>query len=195
MPPAEEKRAARTDPSLRRELSACQEKLAERTKARATSSDAAAAPDGAQQDASERPATVEALEGELKSCKKSRRLVNAEVCSAAAGQFDALLALPKDGLLCGPKSRAADLIERNFEHCDDFADSAAGGISEDLTKEEASLMAEAIRVQRAYPDQEVRRRLKEFVFTCTETPPKYPPGVNSSRRLERGTDERTPPKP
>ncbi|WP_437279486.1 hypothetical protein WME90_02720 [Sorangium sp. So ce375] len=111
---------------------------------------------------------------ELKRCRKSEILVNAEVCSAAARQFSALMALPKDGLMCGPKSRSADLIEQNFESCAALSDIPADFRSGDLTKEESSLVAEAIRVRETLTEDELLRSLKEFVWTCTETPPKLP---------------------
>jgi hypothetical protein len=199
-PPATEKSTGySSDPRVRIDRSAlasCQEQLTAPPDAPAPPSTNATPLDDVKADAGRPPATVEALEAELKRCKTSTRLVNAEVCSAAARQLDALMALPKDGLMCGPKSRAADLIEENFERCDDFIDSAAGGSAEDLTKEEARLIAEAIRVRRAYPDEEVLRRLKEFAWTCTETPPKYPPGIDWSKRLDkRKADERAPQQP
>lgn len=112
---------------------------------------------------------------ELKRCRKSEILVNAEVCSAAARQLSALMALPKDGLMCGPKSRSADLIEKNFESCAVLSEIPADFRSDDLTKEESSLVAEAIRVRETLTEDELLRSLKEFVWTCTETPPKLPP--------------------
>jgi hypothetical protein len=105
------------------------------------------------------------------------------------------MALPKDGLICGPKSRAADLIEDNFESCAAFSDNSTDLRSDDLTKEESSLIADAIRVHQTLTEDELLRRLKEFVFTCTETPPQYPPGVDLNRRPKRGNDERTPQEP
>ncbi|WP_136922679.1 hypothetical protein [Polyangium aurulentum] len=175
----------------RRELADCQEKLAAPPEALAAPSTTGAPAEDGGRDAGRAPSTVEELGAELGRCKKSTRLVNAEVCIAAARQFDALMALPKNGLACGPKSRAGDLIEENFERCDDFVDPPAGG-SEDLTKEEAALVAEATRVERAYPAEEVRRRLKEFVFTCTEMPPQYPPGLDWSKRPKRRETDGTP---
>ncbi|WP_437644541.1 hypothetical protein [Sorangium sp. So ce362] len=178
-PPAEEKRAEpASDPRKRidrRELAACQEKLAGHSEPQATASAADAPPGEGQQDAPEKAATVEELEVELKRCRKSEILVNAEVCSAAARQFSALMALPKDGLMCGPKSRSADLIEQNFESCAALSDIPADFRSGDLTKEESSLVAEAIRVRQTLTEDELLRSLKEFVWTCTETPPKLPP--------------------
>jgi hypothetical protein len=184
-----------SDPSVRsdrEDLASCQEKLAALPEAGATPSTTGGPAQEESADAGRALATVEELEAERKRCKKSTRLVNAEVCVAAARQFEALMALPKDGLTCGPKSRAADLIEENFESCDDFVGPPAGG-SEDLTKEEAALVAEATRVERAYPPEKVRARLKDFVWTCTETPPKYPPGLDLNKRPKRretdGTDQ------
>ena len=173
------------DRATQAELSACQEKLAARSKTRATPSDAAAPPEEANRDAPERPVTVEALEGDLSQCKRREFLTSAEVCVAAARQFHALLALPKDGLMCGPKSRAADLVEENFERCAVFADVAPDDRANELTKEPSSLVAEAIRIHRTLTEDELLRRLKEFVFTCTETPPKYPPGVDGSNPRKR----------
>ena len=167
------------------ELSACQEKLAARSKARATPSDASAPPEETNEDAAEAPATIDALEGELSQCKGRGLLTSAEVCVAAARQFHALLALPKDGLMCGPKSRAADLVEENFERCAVFADVPPDYRADELTKEQSSLVAEAVRIHRTLTEDELLRRLKEFVFTCTETPPKYPPGVDGSKQRKR----------
>ncbi|MRG96119.1 hypothetical protein GF068_29980 [Polyangium spumosum] len=112
-------------------------------------------------------------------------MTSAEVCVAAARQFHVLLALPKDGLMCGPKSRAADLVEENFERCAMFADVPPDYRADDLTKEQSSLIAEAVRIHRTLTEDELLRRLKEFVFTCTETPPKYPPGVDRSKQRKR----------
>jgi hypothetical protein len=174
------------DPGVIRELNVCQEKVAALRTAQAE----AAPSEEARQGVPETKATLEALEVERKRCKKSQILVYAEVCVAAARQFNALMALPKDGLYCGPKSSSADLIEDNFESCTAFGDSSTDLRSDDLTKEESSLIAEAIRVHQTLTEDELLRRLKEFVFTCTETPPQYPPGWNPRRK--RGNDERTP---
>jgi len=170
------------DRATQAELSACHEKLAARLRARATPSDAAAPPDEANRDAGERPATVETLEGDLSQCKRRSLLTSAEVCVAAERQFHVLMALPEDGVMCGPKSRAADLVEDNFESCAEFADIPPGHRADELTKEQASLVEEAIRIQRTLTEDELLRRLKEFVFTCTEGSPKYPPGVDWSKQ-------------
>ncbi|WP_044963775.1 hypothetical protein [Sorangium cellulosum] len=77
--------------------------------------------------------------------------------------------------MCGPKSRAADLIEQNFDSCAALSHIPADFRSGDLTKEESSLVAEAIRVREELTEEELLRSLKEFVWTCTETPPKLPP--------------------
>ncbi|WP_437717133.1 hypothetical protein WMF45_12395 [Sorangium sp. So ce448] len=178
-PPAKEKGAdPASDPSLRRDrraLAACREELAARSEPRATASAAEAPPGEERQDTPERAATVDELEVELKRCRKSEILVDAELCIAAARQFKALLALPKDGLMCGPKSRSADLIEKNFESCAALSDVPADLRSNDLTKEESSLIADAIRVRETLTEDDLLRSLKEFVWTCTETPPKLPP--------------------
>lgn len=178
-PPAKEKGAEPTsDPWMRIDrsaLAACREELAARSAPRATASAVDAPPGEGRQDTPERAATVEELEVELKRCRKSEILVNAEVCSAAARQLSALMALPKDGLMCGPKSRSADLIEKNFESCAVLSEIPADFRSDDLTKEESSLVAEAIRVRETLTEDELLRSLKEFVWTCTETPPKLPP--------------------
>ncbi|WP_437721481.1 hypothetical protein [Sorangium sp. So ce861] len=178
-PPATENREEPTsERSTRidwRELAVCQEKLAARSEPQAIASAADAPPGEGQQDAPEKAATVEELEVELKRCRKSEILVNAEVCGAAARQFRALMALPKDGLMCGPKSRSADLIEKNFESCAALSDIPADFRLDDLTKEESSLVAEASRVRQTLTEDELLGRLKEFVLTCTETPPKVPP--------------------
>jgi len=176
------------DPGVLRDLDVCQEKVA----ALRTPQADAAPPEEARQDVPTTKATLEELEVERKRCRKSRLLVNAEVCVAAVRQFNALMALPKDGMLCGPKSRAADLIEENFESCAVFGDTSEDGSGGDLTKEESSLLADAIRVHQRLTEDELLRRLKEFVSTCTETPPQYPPGVDLNQRPKRGRDERTP---
>jgi hypothetical protein len=186
-PPAKEKSAEpasdlwiRMD---RGELAACRERLGARPEPRATASAAEAPPGEGRQDAPARAATVDELEVELKRCRKSEILVNAEVCSAAARQFSALMALPKDGLMCGPKSRSADLIEQNFDSCAALSDIPADFRSGDLTKEESSLVAEAIRVRETLTEDELLRSLKEFVWTCTETPPKLPPMMKQAPKL------------
>jgi hypothetical protein len=181
------------DPGVIRELNVCQERVAALRTAQAAPLTDAAPPEGARQDVPTTSATLEDLDVERKRCRKSQILVNAEVCVAAARQFNALIALPKDGLYCGPKSRAADLIEDNFESCAAFGDNSTDLRSDDLTKEESSLIADAIRVHQTLTEDELLRRLKEFVFTCTETPPQYPPGWNGKRK--RGNDERTPQEP
>ncbi|WP_437915794.1 hypothetical protein WME73_12060 [Sorangium sp. So ce302] len=178
-PPAKEKRAEPpSDPWVRRDrraLAACREELAARSEPRATASAAEAPPGEERQDTPERAATVDELEVELKRCRKSEILVDAELCSAAARQFKALMALPKDGLMCGPKSRSADLIEKNFESCAALSDVPAYFRANELTKKESSLVAEAIRVRETLTEDDLLRSLKEFVWTCTETPPKLPP--------------------
>ncbi len=187
-PPEETPSVSNADPrtrTARGELEACREKLSARSQGRRGLSDAGAASEDAGRGAEEAPVTLEALEAERSRCKKSERLVSAEVCVAAARQYRALLSLPKDGLMCGPKSRAADLIEDNFAYCDALSDIPADEGAGALTKEEASLLEEARRVRETYPEDEVLRRLKEFVFTCTETPPKVPPGVDGSKLRRR----------
>jgi hypothetical protein len=183
------------DPGVIRELNVCQEKVAALRTARAAPLTDAAPPEEARQDVPTTRATLEELEVERKRCRKSQLLVNAEVCVAAARQFNALMALPKDGLLCGPKSRAADLIEENFESCAVFGNTSADGSGDDLTKEQSSLISDAIRVHQTLTEDELLRRLKDFVFTCTETPPQYPPGVDLNRRPRRGRDEPAPREP
>jgi hypothetical protein len=165
------------DPGVIRELNACQQEVAMLPTARAAPSKAEAPPEEAKQDVPKTKATLEELEAERKRCRKSEILVNAEVCVAAARHFNALMALPKDGVLCGPKSRAADLIEQDFESCAAFGDDSARLRSDDLTKEESSIIADAIRVHQTLTEDELLRRLKEFVWTCTEAPPQYPPGA------------------
>ncbi|MDC3954313.1 hypothetical protein [Polyangium jinanense] len=154
----------------RQDLAACREKVAARSGARGTSSAPAAPPGDTPEDAGERIATALELEAELAQCRKSEVVVSAEVCVAAARQYRALLSLPQNGRWCGPKSRAADLIEENFEHCATLADVPEDFRSNDLTKEQSSLVSEAIRIHKTLPEDEVLRRLKEFVWTCTETP-------------------------
>jgi hypothetical protein len=180
------------DPGVIRELHVCQQEVAALPTAQAAPPKAAAPPEEARQDIPTPKATLEELEAERKRCRKSEILVDAEVCVAAARHFNALMALPKDGVMCGPKSRAADLIEQNFESCAAFGDNSARFRSDDLTKEESSLIADATRIHQTLTEDELLRRLKEFVWTCTETPPQYPPGVNSNLRPKRGNDERTP---
>ncbi|MBK9262103.1 MAG: hypothetical protein IPM54_20150 [Polyangiaceae bacterium] len=169
----------------RQELASCQETLAAlETLAAFPEAGATLSADAVSEDAGRTPATVEELEAELRRCTKNELLVSAEVCSAAGRQFDALMALPKDGLRCGPKSRAADLIEEDFERCAAFADMPANVRTDDLTKEQASLIAEAIKVHQTLTEEELLRRLKDFVYTCTETPPKLPPGVKKAPMRE-----------
>ncbi|WP_438035829.1 hypothetical protein [Sorangium sp. So ce204] len=160
--PAKERRAEPTsDPWMRRDrraLATCREELAARSAPRAAASAAEAPPGEERQSTPEREATVDELETELKRCRKSEILVAAEVCRAAVRQFKALMALPKDGLMCGPKSRSADLIERNFESCAALSEIPADFRSDELTKEEASLVAEAIRVRETLTEDELRRR-------------------------------------
>jgi hypothetical protein len=167
------------DPRLQGEVLACQQKLATPPGARARSAGAAGEADGG---APETAADVEALEKELKACRKSEVLVSAEVCSAAVRQFNALMALPNDGKLCGPKSRAADLIEENFERCAALAGIPADWNADSFTKEESRQIAEAIRVRETITEGELLRRLKEFVSTCTDTSGMSAP-VQGSQRL------------
>ncbi|MDC0744371.1 hypothetical protein [Polyangium mundeleinium] len=154
----------------RQDLAVCRERVAVRSGARRAPSDPAAPPGDVQEDAGKRVASVEELQAESAQCRKSEVLASAEVCVAAARQYRALLSLPQNGRWCGPKSRAADLIEENFERCAVLADVPADFRSNDLTKEQASLVAEAIRIHKTLPEEELLRRLKEFVWTCTETP-------------------------
>lgn len=135
------------------------------------------------------PTTVDGLEAELRRCTRSELVVSAEVCGAAARQFEALMALPKDGQLCGPKSRAADLVEENFERCAAIADLHAKVRPDDLTKEQASVIAEAIRIHKTLSEEELLRRLKEFVYTCTEVTPKRPPGLREGPPKRSGMIE------
>lgn len=166
---AEQKQAeAPADRSTRWELVTCQDKLAARSRA---STAAAAGPGDAGRDGAGGSATVESLDAELRRCKKSELLVSAEVCAAAGRQFEALMALPKDGLLCGPKARAADLVEENLESCAAFGDIPADFRWDDFTKEEQSVLAEASRVHRVHTEEEVIRHLKDFVWWCTMTSP------------------------
>jgi uncharacterized membrane protein len=187
--PANEERAEpASNPRVqraRRELAACQEKRAARSEPRATPS-ATDAPSGeANHEAAEPKATAPELERELKRCKKSEILVSAEVCSAAAREFTALMASPQNGWICGPKSRAADLIEDDYASCAAFAAIPADVRSDDFTKEESSLIAEAVRVHQTLTEDELLRRLKEFVFTCTEVPPTRPPGFTQAPNQRR----------
>lgn len=173
-------------------LDSCQEKLAALTKPRATVANADASPGEAERDAAQPPATIEGLNAELRRCTKSEIVTSAEVCVAAARQFEALMALPKDGLRCGRKSRAADLIEENFERCGAFADMQADVRPDDLTKEQASVIAEATRVRKTLTEEELLRRLKEFVYTCTGVTPMLPPGLGEplKRRWPKEPPER-----
>jgi hypothetical protein len=151
-------------------LASCREKLAA-----ASTADAAVVQ--RHEDAGRALATVESLEAEFQRCAKSELVTSAEVCNAAARQFEALMALPKDGQMCGPKSRAADLVEENFERCAAVADTQSEVRAENLTKEQASVIAEAIRVHQTLTEDELLLRLREFVYTCTDVPPKRPPGL------------------
>lgn len=178
-PPTQRTTEARSSPSVmadRRAFASCQQTLAAMKAAPTTLS-----ADKPNEDAGKAPTTLEELETELRRCTSNELLVSAEICSAAGRQFEALMALPKDGLRCGPKSRAADLIEENFERCAVFATVSPTVRSENLTKEQSSLVAEAIRVRQTLTEDELLRRLKEFVYTCTETPPKLPPGVKRKK--------------
>ena len=163
----------------RRDLATCQEKLAAQKTLPtvASTSVADASPGDAGRDATQVPTTVEGLETELRRCTKSELVVSAEVCKAAARQFEALMALPKDGQSCGPKSRAADLVEENFERCDVIAELYAAVRPDDLTKEQASVIAEAMQIHKTLTEEELLRRLKEFVYTCTDVTPERPPGL------------------
>jgi hypothetical protein len=145
----------------------------------ATPATADASPGDAERIVAQAPTTVEGLEAELRRCTKSELVVDAEVCSAAARQFEALMALPKDGQSCGPKSRAADLVEENFERCAAVAEIAAGVRPDDLTKEQASVIAEAMRIHQTLTEKELLRQLKEFVYTCTDVTPERPPGLRT----------------
>jgi hypothetical protein len=174
----------------RQDLAACQEKLAAQTAAAAIASNAGASVQAVNEDAGRAPATVEELETERKRCLKSEILTSAEICSAAGRQFEALMALPQDGQQCGPKSRAADLVEEDFERCAAFADMPTEVRAEDLTKEQASVIAEAIRVHRTLSEDELLRRLKEFVYTCTDVTPERPPGLRDPRKDRRDPSKR-----
>lgn len=185
------------DPELLGKLQVCRQKavaLADDMAQAAPPKEAVLAKDAGQEIPATK-ATVEELEVERKRCRKSELLINAEVCVAAARQFNALTALPQDGLVCGPKSRSADLVEVNFESCAVFGGNQADIGSDDFTKEESSLIADAIRVHQTLTEDELLRRLKDFVSACTETRPQYPPGVNRDRRPKGRRDERTPQKP
>lgn len=119
----------------RLDLDSCRDRLAVEAAAAAIGSTAGVTGEPLRGDAGGVPATIEELEAERNRCRKSEMVTSAEVCVAAGRQFEALMALPKDGQSCGPKSRAADLVEEDFEHCDVFADPPTAVALNDLTTE------------------------------------------------------------
>jgi len=106
---------------VKEELAACQEELAAHSMPKATSS--AATPDEPAQAAAEAEAKVEALEQELRQCKKTVVVFNAEMCTADDRYGFALyLVVLHADKGCVDKFGVGDLILKHNEQCARFED-------------------------------------------------------------------------
>lgn len=121
-PAVDEGAPAVPDREIGKELAACRRKLAARTKTLPTPSAVADAPKEASREAPETAARIEALEEELKECKYSERLTNADICSSSYVYMHMAGGLPYTEEGCEQKAEIAERIVKSVEKCDDFKD-------------------------------------------------------------------------
>ncbi len=55
---------------------------------------------------------------------------------------------------------------------------------DNLTQEQASVIAEAMRIQKTLTEEELLRQLKEFVNTCTDVTPELPGSCPPNERSD-----------
>lgn len=114
-------------------------------------------------------ARVDALQAQIKTCRKSEVLVNAEICASVGRHYAAILALPDNGVLCIQRARAASFIEEDYEKCDDFAELPNDLDLDSLTKEERSTLLEAVKVRKTIGEDELRKQMGHVYETCFAT--------------------------
>jgi hypothetical protein len=103
---------------VKEELAACQEELAAHSMPKAISS--AATPD--EPAAAEAEAKAEALEQELRQCRKRDLVYNADMCTAADRYFVLLLVGLHADKACVDRFGVGDLILKHSEQCATFED-------------------------------------------------------------------------
>jgi len=162
--PAEEQRAeAQAGDADADALAACRQELTTLPKTRTVSSA------DAETSALEPAARIESLKTQIKACRKSEVLVNAEICSAAGRHYAAITALPDNGVLCIQRARAASFIEEDFEKCDGLEDIPNDLDLDALTKEERNTVVDAIKVHNTIAEDELHKRLSTVYETCFKT--------------------------
>ncbi len=161
------------DVSARAELAACQRKLARRMKVMSASSATGVRPE-ASADAGPPVDRIEALQGEIKSCRRSELLHGAELCRSVPPHLDALLSLPKNDVLCVQRVRVADYIEDDFEKCAAFKSVPADSDLQGYTQEERKTILDAVAVAESLDEEKLTELLNGVHQGCYGAP-----GANS----------------
>jgi hypothetical protein len=161
------------DVPVRAEFAACQRKLGRRMKAMLASSATGVRPE-ASADAGVPVDRIEALQTEMKTCRRSERLHGAEICRSVRLHLDALLGLPKNDVLCHQRVRVADYIEDDFEKCAAFKSVAANSDLEGYTEEARKTILDAVEVAKTLDEEKLTELLNGVHQGCYGAP-----GANS----------------
>jgi hypothetical protein len=161
------------DVPARAELAACQRKLARRMKAKSASSATGARPE-ASADAGPPVDGIEALQGEIKSCRRSELLHGAELCRSVRLHLDALLGLPKNDVLCHQRVRVSDYIEEDFDKCAPFTKPPTESELQGYTDEERKTILDAVEVAKTLDEDKLTELLNGVHQGCYGAP-----GANS----------------
>ncbi len=104
-------------------LAACEDEMEALSQPSPNASTTDAMSDEAKQAVAEKAATVEVLENELRGCRKSDLLLDAELCTASDRySFALLLPVLHADQKCSDKLGVGDLIIRHSEQCLNFED-------------------------------------------------------------------------
>jgi hypothetical protein len=157
-----------TNDSVRRELAACQRKLARRMKVKAVSSAMDARSDESA-DAGAPTQEVQVLEREIKSCRRNERLHGAEICRSVRLYLDALMGLPKNDVLCVQRVRVSDYIEDDFAKCAAFKNVPADLDLDGYSDEERKTILDAVEVAKTLDEEKLTKHLNEIHRSCYGT--------------------------
>jgi hypothetical protein len=155
------------DPGVIRELQICQQELAMPPTAQLALPKAAAPPEEARRDAPATAAEVKALERDVKECEKGVVLAHAEVCGAVGHQLELMDKLTTlNRISCYSKAKVGAYIKENFKNCAALGDAPPN--LDNLTKEEADKVAQALNVYKTIDEARIDEHIKKIYRACIE---------------------------
>jgi hypothetical protein len=148
------------------ELGACRRKLAHYKRPRTAPSSTSSVSPEALADAGGPSASIDTLRKNLQTCQHSARLAGAELCRSVKVYFDAMLALPDNGVLCIQRVRIADYIEEDFDKCAAFEKAPNEAELEGYTAAERKTILDAVDVAKTLDADKIRDAMNSVHQRC-----------------------------